>query len=117
MDTAGGCIASLYNDRIVQSTGFIYDCYFLDASEPVDRKLRARFEEEIHRNPPRFFVVTDSVCFGGARSFDKFSNWPWLSQELSKKYTIKKETHFTTGVRYWSRVEIPYNYRIYERTP
>ncbi len=115
MDTAGGCIASLYNEKLVQSTGFIYDCYLQDEQSAVTRELRLRLETAINQNPPHLLIVTDSVCFAGKRSFDKFHTWPWFNQQLAEQYHLVRDRKFLRPVHYWSRTDYPFSYRIYER--
>jgi len=115
MDTAGSCIDNLYAGRIVQSTGFLYDCYLLDGSSPVALDLRRRFWEQIERNPPRWIVVTDSICYDPKPGFDKFGRWPEFSGYLANNYTLARSSGVQRPVRYWSRAVAPFAYRIYVR--
>lgn len=117
MDTAGGCIASLYQQRIVQSTGFLYDCYFVDGATPVVKNLRSKFETAFQKNPPRIVLITDSVCYNQSRSFNKFASWPTFNQDLQQHYTLVLERDFSRPIRYWNRPQIPFSYRIYIRKP
>lgn len=115
MDTAGSCIADLYAGRIVQSTGFIYDCYLLDGANPVAADLRRRFWTQMAHNPPRALVVTNSVCFDMAPSFEKFDRWPEFEQYLQTNYTLARGSGQQAPVHYWSRTVTPFGYRIYLR--
>ena len=115
MDTAGSCIDNLYAGKIVQSTGFLYDCYLLDGTNPVALELRKRFWQSIERNPPRLIVVTDSVCYDPIPNFDKFSRWPEFSGYLAANYTLVRTSGLERPVRYWSRAVTPFAYRIYMR--
>lgn len=114
MDTAGSCIDNLYAGQIVQSTGFLYDCYLLDGTNPVARDLRRRFWQAIDRNPPRLIVVTDSVCYDPVPTFDKFSKWPEFSTWLAANYTLARTSGPQRPVHYWSRAVTPFAYRIYQ---
>ena len=115
MDTIGGCIATLYENQLVQSTGNFYDCYLMDEQNPLAQDLRKRFEDQLLPNPPRAIIITDSACYGEKRRFDKFSTWPAFTNLLADRYQLVTERNFTTPVRYWTRGEIPFDYRIYVR--
>lgn len=115
MDTAGACVDAMYADRRVQATGFVYDCYLLDGRSAVVAGLRRRFWEQVERHPPGVFVVTDSVCYDGARSFGKYAGWPEFSGYLAKEYALREERQPTEMQRYWSRATLPFAYRIYVR--
>jgi hypothetical protein len=115
LDYAGSCIQTLYKERLVQSTGFIYDCYFQNSRVPAIRALRSRFEQAIERKPPQWIVETNSSCFSNARTFDKYPDWTSFNDYLSQHYTAMAERTPTESVRYWSRAELPYAYRIYRR--
>lgn len=114
MDTAGSCIDNLYAGQIVQSTGFLYDCYLLDGTNPVALDLRHKFWQAIDRNPPRLIVVTDSFCYDPIPTFDKFSKWPEFSTWLAANYTLTRTSGPQRPVRYWSRAVTPFAYRIYQ---
>lgn len=113
MDTAGSCIDNLYAGHIVQFTGFLYDCYLLDGTNPVALDLRRRFWQAIDRNPPRLIVVTDSACYDPVPTFDKFSKWPEFSTFLAANYTLARTSGPQRPVHYWSRAVTPFAYRIY----
>jgi hypothetical protein len=115
MDTAGGCIAALYQERLVQDTGFLYDCYFLDPTNPVARSLRERFFTALATAPPQAIIVTDSVCYDQPRSFSKFARWPEFEQYLANHYTLASERSNLPPEHYWSRTTTPFDYRIYLR--
>jgi hypothetical protein len=116
MDTGGGCIGALYSLRLVQSTGFLYDCYFHDGSSRVAQALRNQFEAQFLKQPPQLLILTDSVCFEPARTFDKYPDWQWFNDELRTHYVLAEERHFKQPVRYWSRADVLPGYRIYRWT-
>jgi len=113
MDTGGNCIDSLYAGRILQSTGFLYDCYMLDGTNPVALDLRRRFWQQMQLNPPRLIVVTDSLCYDVAPSYDKYSRWPEFQSFLDANYALARQSGPQQPVRYWSRSAVPFGYRIY----
>jgi len=59
--------------------------------------------------------VTDSVCFAGKRSFNKFRTWPWFNAQLAGQYHLVRDRKFLRPTHYWSRTDYPFSYRIYER--
>jgi hypothetical protein len=120
MDTFGGCLDALYDGGIAQSTGFLYDCYLMgdrgqDKNGSIVADLRRHFWEEMARNPPRMIVVTDSVCYEPARSFDKYAHWPEFQTYLANNYVLVKQSGEQVPVHYWSRPMVPFGYRIYDR--
>ena len=117
MDSAGGCIAALYQARLVESTGFLHDCYMLSPINPVSLALRERFFSELARNPPQVIVVTNSVCYSEPRSFDKYAGWPEFREYLAEHYTLARERAKLPAEHYWSRATEPFVYRIYTRRP
>ena len=122
MDTVGDCLDSLYAGRIVQSTGFLYDCYLLgghgtDQNGVVTADLRRHFWQEMALAPPRLIVETDSVCYESVRSFDKYEHWPEFQSYLAANYVLVKQSGPQAPVHYWSRPLVPFGYRIYERRP
>ncbi len=115
LDTFGGCINTLYDMRIVQSTGFLYDCYlFLPGSSPVVDVYRSRFWAAYEESRPRILVMTNQYCFG-ANSFDKLNEWPLLRNEISRSYIQAINWRSTRLQRWWSRAEEPPEYRVYIR--
>jgi len=117
MDAAGGCIAALYQARLVESTGFLHDCYMLSPTNPVSLALRQRFFAELARNPPQVLVVTNSVCYSDPSSFDKYAHWPEFRRYLADHYTLVRERSNLPPEHYWSRTTEPFAYRIYTRNP
>ena len=115
MDTAGSCIDNLYAGQIVQSSGFLYDCYMLDGTNPVAMGLRVRFTDALERTSPRLIVVTDSVCYDSVPTFDKYEQWPAFSRYLKDHYTLVETSGVQRPVRYWTRAVTPFAYRVYAR--
>jgi hypothetical protein len=117
MDAAGGCIAALYQARLVESTGFLHDCYMLSPTNPVSLALRQRFFTELARTSPQVIVVTNSVCYSDPPSFDKYARWPEFRQYLADHYTLVQQRTHLPAEHYWSRTTQPFDYRIYVRKP
>jgi hypothetical protein len=115
LDTAGSCIQTLYKEHLVQSTGFIYDCYFEDGANTTVQALRSRFEEEIERSKPGWIIETNSSCYGHPRTFNKYPDWTSFDDYLSQKYVEVLRRTPAHPTLYWSRPELPYAYRVYRR--
>jgi hypothetical protein len=111
----GGCIQTLYKERLVQSTGFIYDCYFEDGKNNTVRALREEFAEKMTESSPEWIVETNSSCLNYPRTFNKFTNWSWFDRFLGENYALVLERGPSTPVRYWSRKSVPFAYRIYRK--
>jgi hypothetical protein len=114
MDTSSGCIDTLDRMNLIQSTGFLYDCYVLNADQtPVTEEIRTRFWKALQANPPRVFVVTDQLCLGNPPAFGKIGNWPLFNRYLDTNYVLTEERKPSKPMRWWSRAQMPASYRIY----
>ncbi len=118
LDTTEGCINTLYQMRLVQSTGLLYDCYFV-TPHPTEASILARSQllRQWTQDPPEVFVVTSQMCLGNPPDFAKLHNWPELDQLLQQHYTMQAERTPPGTVRWWSRAEPPGSYRLYIRRP
>ncbi len=115
LDTFGGCINTLYDLRLVQSTGFLYDCYlFTPGHDAAAEVYRLRFWEAYQRTQPRLLVLTSQYCFG-PDTFGKVDHWPLLRDEIGHAYVQAASWQPTHPQHWWSRQEWPPGYRIYMR--
>ena len=116
LDTTAGCINALYRMKLIQSTGFLYDCYFFAPGQtPATEQLRNKFLDELTETKPRIIVVSNQLCLNGARDFNKVENWPQFNAYFSQHYALLLERHPPHLVKWWSRAEQPSEYRIYTR--
>ncbi len=114
-DTFGGCINTMYDMRLVQATGYLYDCYlFTPGHDKAAELYRENFWAAYARTRPRLLVMTSQFCFGG-NSFDKLANWPRFQQELDRSYRKAADWRPERPEHWWSRREWPPAYRIYVR--
>ena len=117
LDTFGGCINTLYNLRLVQSTGFLYDCYlFVPGHNPASDQYRAAFWAAFQHARPRIVILTSQDCFG-PDSFQKIDQWPQFKDALARSYTQVEEWHPTQPEHWWTRRQTPSQFRIYLRKP
>lgn len=118
-DTTAGCINTLYRMRLVQATGFFYDCYAYaprgrEMMATVDR-YRDRFRAALEASSPRILVVTNQYCQQGPDTYAKLERWPWLNQWISANYRLDVERMPPDKIYWWSRATTPFGYRIYVR--
>jgi hypothetical protein len=115
LDTFGGCIQTLDEMGIRQSTGFLYDCYLFTDEEKEMERYRAAFWSAYKTANPRLVVVTNQFCFGTSRGFDKLSRWLALTSDLDRNYEEKVEWRSSESEHWWKRWQEPFEFRIYMR--
>jgi hypothetical protein len=114
LDTFAGCLRVLYEMRLVQSTGLMYDEFLFNPDKSgVVTATRERFLTQIRQNPPSVFVVTDQVYPNGHPNLDKTLRWPLLAEELRKNYLVFAEHHPTRTQEWEGKPLLPSAYRIY----
>jgi hypothetical protein len=113
MDTMAGCITVLNRMQLVQSTGFLYDCYFFaPGSSAVKDEQRRRFLNQIERRPPQVFVITDQWCLNLPLGYQKLQQWPAFLQFLNANYTLSRQRAWS-GFDKRTYATWPFGYRIY----
>jgi hypothetical protein len=119
LDTNDGCIPALYNMKLVQDTGFLYDCYLLspDVDRESEQRYRDRFWQAIGRNPPSVFVVSSYECgkYDSLYQYAKLDAWPLLNGYLRANYRLYAERIPPHLVNWGSSPSRPLGYRIYVR--
>ncbi len=115
LDMADGCIPELYNLRLVQATGSLYDCYMLSPQVSLASRLyyQERFWKALQNDPPTVFIVTNFDC--GTSGYSRLNRWPELSSYLGKNYMLYTERSPTREVRWGSSPSKPLGYRVYVR--
>ncbi len=123
MDTFAGCIATLDQMKLVQATGFLYDCYFYaperntPTANAVVEDMRERFWKALREHPPEVFVVSNQLCLNGPTGYMKLNLWPQFHTWLEAKYEIYTEKTPPHPLRWTSDPEPPFGYRVYVRKP
>lgn len=116
LDTTAGCLDTLYRMRLVQATGFLYDCYFFAPGQTAaTEQLRNQFLDDLEKSRPQIIVLTDEFCLNGVHNFDKIQNWPQFNDYFTQNYTLIVERRPPDLIKWWSRPEQPTAYRIYKR--
>lgn len=118
LDTFSGCINTLYTLRIRQSTGYLYDCYLFTGPSPARDMYREQFWRAYQKARPRVVVVTGQNCFQPGEGYARLNTWPRLASDLQLHYKVAQQWSPTAPVRWFSRPELPFGFRVLvRRTP
>lgn len=115
LDTFAGCDNTLYNLRLVQSTGYLYDCYLAMPGSPQRDLYRDEFLLALENSRPHAIVVTDQPCFAEHQGYQWIADWTALSGYLNDNYRLASDWRSNRLTRWWSRAETPPAFRIYIR--
>ncbi|HZZ40692.1 MAG TPA: glycosyltransferase family 39 protein [Acidobacteriaceae bacterium] len=118
IDTTRGCYNALYDSRLIQSTGFLYDEFlFGPERDGVVAASRKAFWNSVQSHPPIVFVVVGDLFPAGPPGFAKLAFWPQFDAYLQTHYFVYHEVDLSPA-HWWSRPELHHSYRIYLiRTP
>lgn len=112
LDTFGGCINTLYNLKITQSTGFLYDCYLFEGTGTARDEYRRRFLQAFQQAQPTLLVLTDQDCFTGTPNPDKLRRWPEFQATVDSQYALQRQWTSSSTQHWWHRRERPASYWI-----
>jgi hypothetical protein len=118
LDMAAGCINTLYRMKLVQATGFLYDCYLLmPQRDKAGEEYRRAFWREINTDPPEVFVVTSHQCGLAPMNYryDELREWPAFDRFLSANYSLYADRVPPHLVKWIAGSGLPFGYRIYLR--
>ena len=105
-----GCINTLYNMRLVQSTGFISDFFLFRPKQlPIFETLRTRFLADIEAHPPKVLIVAPYAWNGGGPTYAELNDWPDFVAFMNTHYQQKAEAFGPDGT-----VDF-FSYRLYVR--
>ncbi|MEO8737131.1 MAG: hypothetical protein ABI380_11385 [Edaphobacter sp.] len=118
LDTVDGCIETLYDMRLIQSTGFVYDEFLFTAPDAVSPRqsivraeLRRELLDQLTARPPKVIVVMPRLFPLGPDHYAKLGRWPDFLRFLDNCYAIQVERDFASGREYHR------GYRLYVRQP
>ncbi len=123
LDGYSGCLNTLQQMHLAESTGYLYDCYLYSVPGPTAPLLleerdryRKSFQEAVLQHPPKLFVVSSQSC-GGAVSYSyaKLGQWSWLEHYLGTQYRLIDDHVPSEQVRWGGRPQPPTGFRIYSR--
>lgn len=118
LDMAVGCLNVLYRMKLLQDTGYLYDCYlFMPPRDSTVAWLRERFLDEIRSRPPEVFVVTSHQCSLAPMNYryDELREWPDFDSFLTRNYTLYADRIPPDKVYWIGKPRRPFGYRIYVR--
>jgi hypothetical protein len=116
LDMTAGCLGALYQLRLVQSTGSLYDCYFFHQPQnAVTLQMRDEFLSEMNQSPPQAIIISNQNCLGEPLAWPRADAWPEFSAWLSANYSLVVERQPQRPIRWWPVAEQPPGYRIYRR--
>lgn len=113
MDTVGGCVSTLYRLSLIQSTGFLYDCYAYAGMEAQRAAYRQAFLAALVAARPRYIVLTSEFCLDAEGKPDRVAAWPSLQQWLDGGYRPARSWTPERRLRWWHQPEIPPGYILY----
>jgi hypothetical protein len=97
IDSVSGCSRVLYDRRLVQSTGVMYDEFFFIANPPSDLiRRRDQFLRELEEREPKIIIVTPD-SFPAKTANTKLLLWPAFDTFLSNCYDEVSDRSFTHG--------------------
>jgi hypothetical protein len=116
VDMTSGCLNTLYNMDLVESTGYLYDCYlFQPRQTAVSAAYREGFWKAIEANPPEVMVVTDQECFSLGHSWKLPLRWPQFAELLQTKYRLVEQRTPPDRIAWWRHPVEQNSYRLYVR--
>jgi hypothetical protein len=111
IDSVGGCSRVLYDMRLMQSTGMMYDEFLFVSHAPPEILLRREaFLQAIEKTEPKVIVITPDLFPAGPGNDKKLLMWPEFNRFLSSCYDKKIERAFPRGFA------AEPGYRLYEAT-
>lgn len=116
IDMTAGCLNTLYNLELPQSTGYLVDCYlFQPEPSPARDAYREGFARALEATRPQVLVVTDQRCFSLTRTWSQLELWPQFDALLTAHYRLLVQRTPPHPVGWWRKPSVPYSYRIYVR--
>ena len=116
VDMTSGCLNTLYNMNLVESTGYLYDCYLFQPEQTaVSEAYREGFWKAMEANPPQVMVVTDQECFLLGHSWRLPLRWPQFAELLQTKYRLVEQRTPPDRIAWWRHPVEQNSYRLYVR--
>ena len=110
VDMVQGCINTLYNMRLVQSTGFVSDFFLFRPKQlPIFETLRARFLADLEARPPKVLIVAPYAWSVSTPTYAELNDWPAFVDFVKDHYQQQAEAFGPNGV-----IDF-YSYRLYVR--
>ncbi len=100
LDMVSGCVDALYRLGLVEPQPFMGDyMLFPPNGGPPFPYYGELFWQQIHRDPPKVFVITTEMLTGGGRygRFDNLRQWPAFEAFLNQYYRLDIARQFGPG--------------------
>ena len=108
LDTIAGCLNTLYDMQLTQTTGFLYDEFlFHPPGSPAIDTTRAAFFKAQQTNPPLVLVIADPLFPSGPNHYAKLDQWPEFTLWLNQHYQLDAERHLTQPKRWVGQPIVP----------
>ena len=119
IDMAGGCITTLLNLRLQQSTGFLYDCYALAPVGPEfvaeQQRYRQAWLAALDRTQPALLIVSSDECGPADSRYTKLTRWPALAHLLQNDYRLADQWAPQQMENWFGHPHLSYGFRLYQR--
>jgi hypothetical protein len=115
LDTVGGCVNVLYDQHLVQSTGYLYDCYAYAGPADARAAYRQSFLTAVEAARPRYIVLTSEFCLDAQGRPDRINDWPAMREYLSQNYAETVSWQPTQTLHWWHQPEKPPGFEIFGR--
>jgi hypothetical protein len=115
LDTVGGCVNVLYDQHLVQSTGYLYDCYAYAGPADEQAAYRQSFLAALETARPRYIVLTSEFCLNAQGWSGRIDEWPALHDYLSQNYASTASWRASQQLHWWHQPETPPSFEIFGR--
>ncbi|HEY0796741.1 MAG TPA: hypothetical protein VGD64_13280, partial [Acidisarcina sp.] len=123
LDMAGGCITALWRAHILQSSGYLYDCYlFIPVQSESARReqewYREGFLQAFRQHTPQYLIVTSDECgiVNSDFSYRKLTYWPELDTLIRSNYQLTRQWTPDVKEGWQGKPALPYGFRLYTQT-
>ena len=116
LDTFGGCLNTLYDLGIKQSTGFLYDCYLFTNPGKERSIYRQQFWSAFQHAKPELVVISSQNCFTDQHDgYNRLATWPALANELRQHYRLVDQWEPTAPIAWFSHKQVPFGFKLLQR--
>ena len=115
LDTVGGCVNVLYDQNLVQSTGYLYDCYAYAGPADARNSYRMSFLTALEIARPRYIILTSESCLDARGRIERINDWPAMRQYMSQNYAVTTSWQTVQALHWWNQSETPPSFEIFAR--
>ncbi len=115
LDTVGGCVNVLYDQHLVQSTGYLYDCYAYAGPADARTTYRQSLLSAVEAARPRYIVLTSEFSLDSQGWPQRINEWAAMREYLGKNYVLKASWQPAQALHWWHQPETPPSFEIFGR--